>query len=310
VRAVSPRVTVCLPTRNRAALLERAVESVLSQTHSDLELLIGDNASTDRTAEVCAAAAARDPRARHVRRSQDVGLTENFNALLREAGGELVMVLADDDWLEPDYVERCAAVLDAHPDHVAAAGSARFHEDGALVAHGAAVDLLDDDGPSRVRTYFDSVQDNVAIYALMRRDVLARALPMRNCLAGDWLLIGRMAMAGKVRTVPDTWLNRSAEGTSASYARTARSMGLTAREERHPHLAIAALIYADIARDAPAYAELPRRRRRALALACAAAVLRHRPLNVIEDALRPYLGRPRLRRLDRAVRPLARRLQR
>jgi hypothetical protein len=305
----APRITVCVPTRNRAALLPRALDSVLAQTAGDLELLIGDNASTDETPSVCRAAAERDPRVRVVRRPEDVGLTANFNGLLAEARGTYVMVLADDDWLDADYVERCAAVLDAEPDHVLVSGSARFHAAGKPATTGAPVNLLDADPAQRVRRYFRDVQDNVSIYGLVRREPLAAALPMRNCLAGDWLLVGRLAMAGKVCTLEGTWVNRSAEGTSSSYARTVRSMGLTAREQRHPHLAIAARVWDDIARAAPAYAPLGPRRR-ALALACSLVVLRARPLNVIEDAIAPYLRRPRLQRVHDALRPVARRLQR
>jgi glycosyltransferase involved in cell wall biosynthesis len=310
VSSPRPRVTVGVPTYNRAATLPRALTSVLAQTHADLELLVSDNASTDETPEVCRAFAQDDPRVRVVRRPHNVGLTENFNALLREATGELVMVLADDDWLDPSYVERCVALLDARPDHVVASGVARFHRDGVEVARGVEVDLVDDDPAMRVRRFFADVQDNPAIYGLMRRDALAGALPMQNCLAGDWLLIGRMAMAGKIRTLPEASVNRSTHGTSSSYRGTVRSMGLTAREERHPHVAIASLIYADIARDAPAYARLGARRRRLLGLACALAVLRARPFNVAEDALAPYLRRRRLRRLHDLLRPVARRLQR
>jgi GT2 family glycosyltransferase len=308
--ASTPRVTVGVPTRNRAALLPRALESVLAQTHADLELLVSDNASTDGTPNVCAAFAERDERVRVLRQRHDVGLTGNFNRLLSEAAGELVMVLADDDWLEPTYVEHCLAVLDANPALVLASGGARYHGDGSPPAAGAEIDLLDDDPERRVRSYFSQVRDNVTIYGLIRRDALRRVLPMENRLAGDWLVCGRLAMLGRMRTVGSTWVNRSVSGTSSSFARTVRSMGLTAREARHPTLSIAGFVYADIARDAAAYAPLGRARRRRLGLACALAVLKTRPFNVVEDALRPLLRRPRLRWIDRTLRPVVQRLQR
>jgi glycosyltransferase involved in cell wall biosynthesis len=308
--ASTPRVTVGVPTRNRAALLPRALESVLAQTHADLELVVSDNASTDATPATCAAFAERDKRVRVVRQPENVGLTENFNRLLGEATGEFVMVLADDDWLEPTYVEHCLAALDADPGLVLASGGGRYHRDGRVVSHGAEVDLLDEDPSRRVHRWFADVQDDISIYGLIRRRALHGALPIRNCLAGDWLLIGRLAMAGKIVTAHETWVNRSAAGTSESFERTVRSMGLTAFEARHPHLAMARFVYEDIARNAPAYAPLGPWRRHPLAARSALAVLRSRPFNVIEDLLRPYLGRPRLRRLDAAVRPIVRRLQR
>jgi GT2 family glycosyltransferase len=236
-------------------------------------------------------------------------LTGNFNAVLTEAGTELVLVLADDDWLEPTYLEHCVAAFDADPSLVIVSGASRSHTVDGAERPGAEIDLLEPEPEARLKRYFAEVQDNVTIYGLMRRDALQRALPMQNRLAGDWLLCGRMAMQGRVRTVRTTCVNRSATGTSSSYARTVRSMGLTAREGRSPHLAMAGFIYADIARDAPVYAALGARRRR-VGAACALAVLRARPFNVVDDALAPYLRRPRLRWIDRTLRPLVQRLQR
>lgn len=299
-----------VPTYNRAASLRRALESVLAQTHADLDVLISDNASTDETPELCAEIAARDPRVRVIRQAENVGLTANFNALLGVAAGEYVMVLADDDWLEPTYVEQCLAALDADPGLVLASGGARYHGGAGAPVAGVELDLLDPDRARRVLRYFANVGDNVTIYGLIRRHALTPLLPMQNRLAGDWLLCGRLAMTGRIRTISTTWVNRSVSGTSSSYALTARSMGLTAREERHPHLAIAGFVYADIARDAPVYAPLGAVRRRALGAACALEVLRTRPFNVIEDAIAPLLRRRRLRWIDRVLRPVAQRLQR
>jgi hypothetical protein len=220
------------------------------------------------------------------------------------------MVLADDDWLEATYVEHCLAALDADPGLVLASGGARYHGGDGAPVPGAELDLLDPDPARRVLRYFAQVRDNVTIYGLIRRSALTPLLPMQNRLAGDWLLCGRLAMTGRIRTISSTWVNRSVSGTSSSYALTVRSMGLTAREERHPHLAIAGFVYADIARDAAVYAPLGRVRRVALGAACALAVLRTRPFNVVEDAIAPLLRRPRLRVLNRALRPVARRLQR
>lgn len=299
-----------VPTYNRAASLRRALESALGQTQAEIEILISDNASTDETPELCAEIAARDRRVRVIRQAENVGLTANFNALLTAAAGEFVLVLADDDWLEPTYVEHCLVALDADPGLVLASGGARYHGGNGAPVSGVELDLLDPDPARRVLRYFAHVRDNVTIYGLIRRSALTPLLPMQNRLAGDWLLCGRLAMTGRIRTVRSTWVNRSVSGTSSSYALTARSMGLTAREAQLPHIAIAGFVYADIARDAPVYAPLGPARRRALGAACALAVLRTRPFNLIEDAIAPLLRRPRLRVVDRALRPLARRLQR
>lgn len=300
------RLTVGLPTFNRAESLRRTIASVLEQTFGDFELLIADNASTDATLKVCADFAAADARVRIVRRETNVGLTANFNGVLSGAQSELTMVVADDDWLDPDYLERCVGFLDSHPQHVLVSGSAYYHRASAPRGAGVDVDCEQDDPVERVRWYFAHVVDNASIYGVMRRSALERALPMPNALAGDWMLVSRLLMSGRLHTVRETAVHRLVGGTSASFAHTARSMGLTSMEERYPTIAIAQLVYRDIAATSPAYGTLIPRQRRALARACAWSVIRSRPLNVIDDALAPLLSRPRLQPVDRAIRRVIR----
>lgn len=283
-----PRVTVGIPTFNRAAGLERALASVRAQTLGDLRIVIADNASTDATPEVCERAAAHDPRISVVRRPENLGLTGNFNGLLAGADTELTMVLADDDWLDPDYLERCVAHLDAHPGHVLVSGHAIYHDSGGTErGPGEDVDCPQDDPAARVAWYLGHVRDNASIYGVIRTEALRRCLPMENALAGDWILIARLLMHGRLATLPQTAVHRTIGGTSADYGRTVASMGLTRFEGALPHLAMAARIRRDIARDAPAYAPLGPRGRRRLANRAALAMLRARPLDVVADLARP-----------------------
>jgi hypothetical protein len=128
----SPRVTVVVPTFNRARLLPVAVESVLAQTYGDFRLLIADNASTDGTAEVVARY--DDPRIDYVRRPENLGITANHNLALRDVATEYCLIVSDDDVLFPQMLERTVAVLDANPR--AGMVHTRFSvlgEDGAVV---------------------------------------------------------------------------------------------------------------------------------------------------------------------------------
>jgi glycosyltransferase involved in cell wall biosynthesis len=294
-----PAVTVGIPTYNRAAGLERALESVLGQSEQDLEVIISDNASTDATRQVVEQAAARDHRVQYLRQEVNAGLTANFNAVLRAARGRYVMVLADDDWLDQDYLARCRAALDGDRRLALVCGSANYHGPGGETFAGRDIDLLDRDPKRRVRRYFATVTDNVCIYGLIRRSLIEQVLPMRNCLAGDWLLVARLAFLGTVRTERATHVHRSTDGTSANFTRTVRRMDLSEFEERHPHLAIMRFIHSDIARDSPVYASLPTARRQALGLASAAQIVRTRPQGLIIEEL---LSRPFLRGLHRRLR--------
>lgn len=108
-RAPNALVTVAVPTFNRAAYLHESLESIRGQTYPHLEILVGDNASTDGTAGLLSELAAADPRLRVIRHDRNLGMVGNFNALLRAARGEYFMLVSDDDILSPRAVELLVA---------------------------------------------------------------------------------------------------------------------------------------------------------------------------------------------------------
>lgn len=103
--ARGPLVTIAIPTFNRAALLRRCVQLALSQTYSNIEVLVSDNASTDDTPKVLHEL--RNQRLRVVRQETNIGLLPNWNACLAAARGEYIVFASDDDEISPQLVERC-----------------------------------------------------------------------------------------------------------------------------------------------------------------------------------------------------------
>src|SRR5688500_6593822 len=107
------RVTVLIPTYNRAHWLGGAIDSVLAQTYRDFHLVVSDNASTDATREVVARY--DDPRLTYVRRETNCGLNAHYNSWFQRVGSEYLFIVPDDDRLAPDAVELTVAALDANP---------------------------------------------------------------------------------------------------------------------------------------------------------------------------------------------------
>lgn len=107
--AHSPSISVVIPSYNRAALLPRAIASVLSQTFSDLECIVVDDGSTDQTPQVMAGF--QDPRLRVIRLPGNGGYSRAINTGIRVARGRLIAFLdSDDEWL-PKKLERQVARL-------------------------------------------------------------------------------------------------------------------------------------------------------------------------------------------------------
>lgn len=111
-----PKVSVITPTYNRADLLPRAVQSVLSQDFTDLELMIVDDGSTDNTEEVVRELQAQDDRVCYWKlpENRGIGFARDFG--LRRARGEYVAWIDSDDvWLPGKLVEQ-VRVLDKYPE--------------------------------------------------------------------------------------------------------------------------------------------------------------------------------------------------
>jgi glycosyltransferase involved in cell wall biosynthesis len=111
-----PRVSMVLPVHNGAEYLEAAIDSVLAQSFADFELICVDDASSDASPALLAAAAARDPRLHLIRLDQNVGLPAALNRGFRAARGEYFSWTSDDNLLRPHMLEKLVAALDANPD--------------------------------------------------------------------------------------------------------------------------------------------------------------------------------------------------
>lgn len=274
----NPLVSIGIPTYARAEKLERAVNSVLSQTYTNLEVVISDNASDDGTESFCRALCAREPRVRYLRSPVNRGPTANFNTVIDELGGDYAMLLSDDDWLDPGYVASCLAELRRAPELVLACGIGRYLRDGEVVRAGVEMQLERDSPRARVLAYVHEVDENGLFYGLMARAVLRRAAPLRNVLGNDWLLAAAVAAQGKARTLTTTSINRELDGTSADFAKLCATLGLPGWQARIPHLVIASQLIADIGWRAPAYRDLGVLERARLACAAAWVAIRWRSL--------------------------------
>ena len=130
------RVSVIIPTYNRAKLLDRAIQSVLNQTYQDFELILVDDGSTDNTREVVSGFA--DDRIRYIRLNEGTGgCAAPRNLALGVAQGEYIAILDDDDfWVDEDKLRAQVDFLDAHTDYVLiGTNMAVVDRDGVEVSH-------------------------------------------------------------------------------------------------------------------------------------------------------------------------------
>lgn len=114
-----PRVSIGMPVYNGEKYIREALDSLLSQTFNDFELIISDNASTDGTESICREYAARDARICYVRQPANMGGAANFQFVLNSARADTFMWAAHDDKWTKNYLFNATALLsDASIDFV------------------------------------------------------------------------------------------------------------------------------------------------------------------------------------------------
>lgn len=259
-----PLVTIGMPTYNREHLLRRALDSALAQTYQNIEIQISDNASTDGTQRLCEEYARTDSRVIYCRQETNIGPSSNISNLMRQARGQFYLCLADDDWLEPTYVEYCVAELLEHEDVCLVAGKANYYRDDSLVTVGEIIDLVSPSPSERVLGFYASVQLNGVFYGVSRADRIAQGYARPRVLGEDWFFTAGMACTGKIRTLQTTTIFRSLRGSGETWDELCSSAGYGSGKH-WPFLAISWAAAQDVLVYNKAYGSMPAVQRSALA---------------------------------------------
>ncbi|MFO7250324.1 MAG: glycosyltransferase family 2 protein [Actinomycetes bacterium] len=206
-------VSIGLPVRNAADRVAGVIRSVLAQDHGRIELVISDNASTDRTEEVCRDLAATDDRIVYHRQPYDIGLLNNFIATIRLARGEYFRWIGDDDRLEPCYVSRLLREFAADPRLILVTSRIAYTGPDGKVASGdyTGTALRSDDPVERLGEMLRLLNESHLLidplYGMVRRAPVA-AIPRRNMLREDEVFACKLALAGPWGHVPEVLAHR------------------------------------------------------------------------------------------------------
>jgi glycosyltransferase involved in cell wall biosynthesis len=181
------KVTIAIPTYNREDYLRIALGSALAQTYPNLEIIVSNNASTDKTSDFLKQV--DDPRLRILEQEHTISMIENWNACLNAASGKYFLLLSDDDTLYPTAIEDMAAVYRDCEIHGTNVGFVYcrgkiVNADGRVIAEGhrppeseGARDL--------VFAFFNSERDLWPCVILFRKEELRPGYTLRFPLGAD-----------------------------------------------------------------------------------------------------------------------------
>ncbi len=194
----SPKVSIGMPVYNGANFIEEALDSLLSQTFRDFELIISDNGSSDKTEEICQNYASRDSRIKYYRHTINRGAAWNFNHLVDLALGKYFMWAAHDDiWLST-FLEETVNVLDQNPYAVLCYSSYKEMDgngDGTNLNHSINPILSSQNAHHRYGAGWQ-YPPQIIVFGLIRIDMLKRTRRIGNYVASDQILVSELSLLG------------------------------------------------------------------------------------------------------------------
>ena len=201
-------VSIGLPVYNGDRYLAEAIESILAQTYDNIELIICDNASTDRTQEICEEFQRRDHRVKYIRNPENIGGNRNFRKTFELSRGCYFKWASHDDNLAPDFIASCLAVLEKDDDVVLSLPPIVYIDQDGRETGGQRVpdiSIEDDRYLDRIRRFFDLqvASDDIvyAIFGLIRADVLRQLNVWEPYVSSEEILMLDLLRFGKLRQI-------------------------------------------------------------------------------------------------------------
>ena len=201
------KVSVALPVYNGENFIESTIKSILAQYYNDLELIITDNRSTDRTKEICLDLAQTDPRIRYVENPKNLGAAPNYNAGYQLARGQYLKWSAHDDLISPNFISSTLAALENDPGASLAFGrTICIDPDGTEFPgddHNETQAILE--GEPHVRFHRAIMESGTCfpIFGLFRMSTLRKSTLHRSYYGSDRALIAETALLGRCLLVEE-----------------------------------------------------------------------------------------------------------
>jgi len=123
-----PKMGIGLPVFNAEKFLEKRIESILNQSFTDFELIISDNASTDRTPQICNDFANKDSRIKYIRQPKNMGAMLNFKFVLEQVKEKYFAWASADDFWHKDFLSKNIEALESNENLVGSITKVRYFE--------------------------------------------------------------------------------------------------------------------------------------------------------------------------------------
>jgi glycosyltransferase involved in cell wall biosynthesis len=205
-----PAVSIGMPIYNGERFLRDALDSALTQTFTDFELIISDNNSTDATKKICLEYVERDTRIKYIGQERNFGAFWNFCFVVAQARGRFFTWLAHDDMLEPTFLERIVQYMLENPHVVVAAADCTIiDEEGNQLRVDSLAEFRDSQSwEIRRMPFFEFAYPNIHlfIYGLIQtklcKQVAAELREPKMMTGSEHPFLARFVAAGEIVALP------------------------------------------------------------------------------------------------------------
>lgn len=214
------KVSIGIPVHNGEKWIKDTLNSILSQTHTNIEVIISDNASTDNTEAVCRGFSERDARVRYYRNEKNIGVANNFNAVFYHSTGDYFKWSSVSDIIKPDFIEMCLDKFAIDSSLVLVCpGTVLFNEkDGTEEKYDDKLDVSSDSPVERFVHYLENVKLNNIMNGLIKTEALKKTGVFKNFLGADVNMIAELSLYGKLIFLPEyLFFRRMEEETATVY---------------------------------------------------------------------------------------------
>ena len=221
-------ISIGMAVLNEERWLSQALDSVLAQDYQNIEVIICDNLSTDRTAEIAGEYVKKDSRVKYFLNKERVSSFKNYSLTFKHSSGEYFMFCGGHDLMEKNYVSSCADILDREPE-VILVYSLYNYIDGSGNELRRMSYIIDTRGMGmlrRVSSLFFCLLKSNPCFGLIRSDFIKRIRFVENfrkVLNDDVIFLFQIALLGKFVQIPKLLfsyrINRPNEGSEGITSR-------------------------------------------------------------------------------------------
>lgn len=195
-----------MPVYNGEKYIAEALDAILAQTYQDFEVIISDNASTDRTQQICQEYVQKDVRISYHRNEKNLGAAPNYNHVFHLAKGEYFKWAACDDQIAPDFLSKCVEVLDQNPDVVLCQSKTSLIDEKGKHLRNVdykKVDANFNDPKKRFRNFLIYNLSGNFIFGLMRVSGMLKTALHGSYTSADLVFLAELALYGRFYVVPE-----------------------------------------------------------------------------------------------------------